>query len=240
MFYFSVYEVCKKAVLWREVEHFKGGSGDGDTTDLVVFGDGSMPMVEFAMKDLGDLNFFLGIEARQASSSLFLSQTHYTATLLQRFDMLGTNSISTPITFTPQPSLHHGGLLPDSTVYRNMVGALQYLTMARPDIAYSVSLVSQLMHSSSTSHLQVVKRIFCYLKGIVRHGVLLLPISNLSLSACTDADWAACPDSHRSTSGYALLLGSNVVSWSAKKHPTMSHVSAESEYRFVAYAVAES
>ncbi|KAK2969475.1 hypothetical protein RJ640_022189 [Escallonia rubra] len=143
----------------------------------------------FAMKDLGDLHFFLGIEARRDSSGLFLSQTHYTATLLQRFDMLGANSDSTPMASTPQPSLHHGDLLPDPAEYRSMVGALQYLTMTRPDIAYSVT---------------------------------------------------GCPDSRRSTSGYALFLGSNVVTWSAKKQPTVSRSSAESEYRSVAYVVAES
>ncbi|KAK3012794.1 hypothetical protein RJ639_008021 [Escallonia herrerae] len=211
--------------------------GFSDPVELSSFVDAFSS--RFAMKDLGDLHFFLGIEARRDSSGLFLSQTRNTATLLQRFDMLGANSVSTPMPSTPQPSLHHGDLLPDLTVYHSMVGALQYLTMTRPDFVYSVSIASQFMHSPRTSHLHVVKRIFRYLKGIMRHGLLLRLISDLSLIAYVDADWAECPDSRRSTSSYALFLGSNVVSWSAKKQPIVSRSSAEFEYRSVAYAVAE-
>ncbi|KAK2980817.1 hypothetical protein RJ640_020469 [Escallonia rubra] len=123
-------------------------------------------------------------------------------------------------------------------------GASAYMTpndgMLFNSSPYTVSIVSQFMHYAHTTHLQAVKRIFRYLKGTLIHDLLLRLISHLSLVAYADADWARCPDSRRSTSGNALFLGSNVISWHAKKQPTVSQSSAESEYRSVAYAVAES
>ncbi|CAH9084991.1 unnamed protein product [Cuscuta europaea] len=110
--------------------------------------------------------------------------------------------------------------------------------MTRPDITYVVHLVSQFMHAPRTSHMFAVKRIFRYLQGTITHGLQLQPFARpTSVVAYSDADWAGCPDSSRSTSGYAIFLGPNLISWRSKKQPTVSRSSTEAEYRAIAYTV---
>ena len=121
------------------------------------------------------------------------------------------------------------------TLYRSLVGALQYLTITRPDIAYVVNYVSQFLHAPIADHFLAVKLILRYVKGTLHFDLTFRPftVPNM-LVAYLDADWAGCPDTRRSTSGYSIYLGNNLVSWSAKKQPTISRSSRESEYRSLA------
>jgi hypothetical protein len=119
------------------------------------------------------------------------------------------------------------------------VGALQYLSFSRPDIAYAVQQVCLYMHDPREPHLNAVKRILRYLRGTIDYGLQLHRSSPTSLAADTDADWASCPNTRNSTSGYGVFLGDNLVSWSSKCQQTVSRSSAEAEYRGVANAVAE-
>ena len=84
-----------------------------------------------------------------------------------------------------------------------------------------------------------LKRILCYVRGTLHLGLLLRPSTSADLVVYTDADWAGCPDTRKSTSGYALFLGDNLISWSSKRQNTVSRSSAEAEYRAVANGVAE-
>ena len=134
----------------------------------------------------------------------------------------------TPLPSRTTLSLTDGELLADPSEYRSTVGALQYLTMTRPDLTYAVHLVSQFMHAPRTTHLSAVKRIYRYLIGTVDHGLWLRPSKDVTIIiAYSDADWAGCPDSCRSTSGYAIFLGDNLISRRSKKQPTVSKSSTE-------------
>ncbi|GJT59660.1 ribonuclease H-like domain-containing protein [Tanacetum coccineum] len=82
-------------------------------------------------------------------------------------------------------------------------------------------------------------RILRYIRGTIDHGLQLFSASTTSLVAYSDADWAGCPTTRRSTSGYCVFLGNNLLSWSSKRQHTLSRSSAEAEYRGVANAVAE-
>ncbi|CAH9072500.1 unnamed protein product, partial [Cuscuta epithymum] len=105
------------------------------------------------MKDLGDLHFFLGVHAVRLSQGLFLSQKKYVSDLLARFHLHTLKPVRTPLPSRTKLSLTDGDLLADPTEYRSMVGALQYLTMTRPDITFAVHLVSQFMYAPRTSHM---------------------------------------------------------------------------------------
>ncbi|PWA35905.1 ribonuclease H-like domain-containing protein [Artemisia annua] len=118
-------------------------------------------------------------------------------------------------------------------------GSLQYLTFTRPDISYAVQQVFLHMHDPRAPHLSALKRILRYVRGTLDHGLQLFASSTTSLVAYSDADWAGCPTTRRSTSGYRVFLGNNLLSWSSKRQPTISRSSAEAEYRGVANAVAE-
>lgn len=88
--------------------------------------------------------------------------------------------------------------------------------------------------------MQAVKRIIWYLIGTANHGLFLRRAAdNKIMVAYCDADWAGCLDSRRSTTGYAVFLGPNLISWRSKKQPTVSRSSTEAEFRIVAYTVAE-
>ncbi|XP_062217827.1 uncharacterized mitochondrial protein AtMg00810-like [Phragmites australis] len=146
---------------------------------------------------------------------------------------------ATPVDTHAKLSGHDGALVVDPSDYRSIVGALQYLTLTRPDLAYPVQQVCLFMYDPREPHLALIKRILRYVKGTIdsglHHGVSLVT----SLTAYSDADWAGYPDSRCSTSGYCVYLDDNLVSWSSKRQITVSCSSAEAEYRAVAHTIAE-
>ncbi|WMV57215.1 hypothetical protein MTR67_050600 [Solanum verrucosum] len=115
--------------------------------------------MRFSLRNLGKLNYFLGIEATWRSDGLLLHQSKYIHDLLERSNMLTCNDISTPM--CPSNKLHNGDNTQflDESLYRSIVGGLQYLTFTRPDISFSVNKVCQFMHSPTEKHWAAVKRI---------------------------------------------------------------------------------
>lgn len=192
----------------------------------------------FAMKDLGGLQYFLGLEAKFNKEGLYLTQTKYATDLLKRLQMEDAKPYSNPTTSGQKMTLFDGTPLDDPTEYRSVVGALQYLTLTRPDLAFAVNQVCQFMHCPTSVHWMAVKRILRYVKGSIDHG-LLFQSGDLTLSAFSDSDYAGSPDDRRSTGGYCIYLGPNLISWSSKKQNTVSRSSTESEYRQLAHTAAE-
>ncbi|WVZ68266.1 LOW QUALITY PROTEIN: hypothetical protein U9M48_017225 [Paspalum notatum var. saurae] len=194
---------------------------------------------EFAMTNLGALHHFLGISVTRSSDGLFLSQRQYALDLLQRAGMAECHSTATPVDTRAKLSATDGSPVADPSEYRSLAGALQYLTLTRPDLAYAVQQVCLFMHDPREPHLALIKRILRYVKGTLSTGLHLGKSSPQSLTAYSDVDWAGCPDSRRSTSRYCVFLGDNLISWSSKRQTTVSRSSAEAEYRAVVHAVAE-
>jgi hypothetical protein len=196
---------------------------------------------EFALKDLGDLHFFLGIEVKKMNNGILLTQGKYAKDVLQRANMMECKPVNSPLSTSEKLSAHEGDLLgpQDATAYRSVVGGLQYLTLTRPDISFAVNKVCQYLHAPTTVHWATVKRILRYLKHTMEIGLKICKSSSLLVSAFSDADWAGDQDDRRSTGGYAVFLGSNLISWSARKQSTVSRSSTEAEYKAVANATAE-
>ena len=164
--------------------------------------------MDFALKDLGSLHYFLGIEVKPVSNGIVLSQGKYLLDLLKRVDMKGCKPVTTPLSVSEKLSLYDGDALggEDSTRYRSIVGALQYLTLTRPDISFSVNKVCQFLHAPTSVHFTAVKRILRYLQATHSHGLKLGKSDSMLVSAYLDADWAGCPDDRRSTGGFAYVL----------------------------------
>lgn len=114
-----------------------------------------------------------------------------------------------------------------------------YLTITRPDITYAVNKLCQFSSSPKNSHLQVACKVLHFLKGTIGLGLFYYATSDLTLKEFTDADWTSCTDTRRSTSGVCMFLGPSLISWKSKKHQTVSHSSAESEYKAMEVAIRE-
>jgi histone deacetylase 1/2 len=196
---------------------------------------------DFALKDLWELHYFLGIEVNKVADGLVLTQEKYASDLLKRVSMFSCKPMTTPLSTSERLSAFEGVRLgpKDATNYRSIVGALQYLTLTRPDIAFSVNKVCQFLHAPIEIHWATVKRILQYLKQNTKIGLKIRKSNSMLVSAFSDADWAGSVDDRRSTSGFAVFLGSNLVSWSARKQATVSRSSTEAEYKAVANATAE-
>ncbi|XP_020208931.1 uncharacterized protein LOC109793876 [Cajanus cajan] len=171
---------------------------------------------EFSMKDLGPLHHFLGIEILPTDDGLHLSQSHYALTILERANMIDYKPMSTPLESKTKFTSNHT-LLEDPSHFRGLFGALQYLTLTRPDLSYSVNYVSQFMHAPTIMHFKMVRRILRYVKGTINVGLHFTSNTTLDLFAFSDAYWAGCPTTRRSTTGYCTFLGGNLISWCAKK-----------------------
>jgi len=146
----------------------------------------------------------------------------------------------TPVDTKPKLGTTTSKPFEDPSLYRSLAGALQYLTFTRPDITYAVQQVCLFMHDPREEHMHALKRILRYIQGTMDFGLHLFSSSTSTLISYTDVDWGGCPDTGRSTSGYCVFLGDNLISWSAKRQATLSRSSAEAEYRGVANVVSES
>ncbi|KAF5445014.1 hypothetical protein F2P56_034098 [Juglans regia] len=158
---------------------------------------------EFATKDLRSLNYFLGLEAHRTFAGLFLNRVKYAHEILQHAQLLDSKLVSTPMVVAYHLSAT-GSDFGDPSLYRSLVGVLQYLIITRLDIAHAVTTV---IFTSSSSR---------------------------EILAYSNADWARCPDTRRSISDFAIYFGDKIMSWSSKKQLAVSRSSYESEYRALA------
>ncbi|XP_019086329.1 PREDICTED: uncharacterized protein LOC109126889 [Camelina sativa] len=168
----------------------------------------------FDIKDLGELKYFLGIEVYRSDEGLFLSQRKYALDLLSETGKLGSKAVPTPL----EENYKAGGKgeldatpFEDVKQYRRLVGKLIYLTITRPDICFAVNQVSQHMQIPTVHHWNMVNQILKYLKGSPGQGIWMGRNKNTELVGYCDADYAGDREDRRSTTGYCIFLGGNLV-----------------------------
>ena len=186
---------------------------------------------KFDMSDLGFLSSYLGIEVKQGKKYIFLSQTTYAHKLLQHAKLEDCNAVATPLEARGHFTLGEGKSTVNSTTYRSLIGSLRYLTHTRPDLLFSVGLLSRFMEKPTQEHFNGVKRILRYVKGTKDYG-LLYRKGDLKgeLIGYSDSDFAGDCHDRKSTSGHFFLFGGMAVSWSSQKQSIVALSSCEAEY----------
>ena len=153
--------------------------------------------------------------------------------------MADSKPVSTPMATSFCSTSTPDATICDSSEFRSILGSLHYLSITRPDIAFSVNKLAQNMQAPTMTHMQALKRILRYLKSTITHGLHLTKSLNKSLIGFCDADWAGDTSDRKSTGAYLIYFGPNVISWSCKKQPTVARSSTEAEYRTIATTTTE-
>ncbi|CAI8584052.1 unnamed protein product [Vicia faba] len=167
---------------------------------------------QFQTKDLGKLQYFLDIEVAQSKDGLVISQRKYAMDILEETSLLNAKPVDTSMDPSVKLLPNQREPLSDSGRYRRLVGKLNYLTVTRPDISFAVSVVSQFLNSPCQEYMDVVIRILRYIKCVPRKGLVYEDKGHTQIVGYSGADWAGSPIDRRSTSGYCVLVGANLIS----------------------------
>ena len=170
---------------------------------------------QFTLRDLGTASHFLGVEFWSCNDGFFLTQGYYIASILKRLNMAHCKPLATPAPVITPTSKSDS--CEDPALYRSVIGALQYLNMTRTDIAFAINQACHSMHSPQSTDWVRLKHLLRYWKGTIDYGLHIKRNYDSSLTAYSDADWAGNVFDHRSTSGFLVYLGRNLISWSSKK-----------------------
>lgn len=202
--------------------------------DLIVTGDDENMVEEFKatmkeefeMSDLGQLNYFLGMEIEQSQGEIRLSQEYYAKKLLKKFNMEDCKSMNTPL-IPQRHEQEEDNDAVDPTLYRSLVGGLLYLIATRPDLMFSASYLSRYLKEPMSKHLKEAKRVLRYIKGTSALGLKFTATCGSKLIGYSDSDWGGCREDLKSTTGYCFSIGSAVFSWQTSKQDTIAQSTAE-------------
>ena len=200
----------------------------------------SVPIIEefktqmsymFEMSNLGKLKYYLGIEVEQGNGFIELKQTGYAKKILGKAGLAECNPTKYPMDPKEQLTKDAGGKRVDVTQFKSLVGGLRYLVHTRPNIAYSVGIVSRYMEQPTILHLNVVKRILRYVRGTLEYGLVSSRKGgNNVLTGYSDSDLAGQIDDRKCTGGMVFYLNESLITWVSQKQRCMALSSCEAEF----------
>ena len=216
--------------------------------DLIITGASEAKVKEFKktmmkifeMTDLGLLSSYLGIEVHQGKSQITLSQRPYAAHIFESFQMVECNPTNTPMEAQLKLKKEGGGRSVDATLYRSLIESLRYLLHTRPDMTYSVSILSRYMVNPTSDHWIAAKRVLRYLKGTIDFGLVYVKgVKNLNVIGYSDSDFAGDVEDRKSTSGQIFFLGGLPITWNSLKQKVVALSSCEAEYIAITSAICQ-
>lgn len=186
---------------------------------------------EFDMSNLGKLSYYLGIEVRHERGYIELNQAAYARKILDKAGMTNCNSVRYPM--EPKVKIHkdESGKAVNPSEFKSIVEGLRYLVHTRPDIAYTVGVVSSFMERPTMLHLNAVKRILRYIWGTIDYGLhYARGKGNYILSGYSDSDHAGNLEDRKSTEGLAFYLDESLITWVSQKQKCVALSSCEAEF----------
>ncbi|KAJ0532731.1 putative RNA-directed DNA polymerase [Helianthus annuus] len=204
--------------------------------DLIVTGSSEVKIWEFKrrmksifdMSDLGKLTYYLGIEVEQTKDGIILKQEGYAGKILKMAGMSTCNATNCPMQHKLKLTKDESGKEVDPTKYRRIIGCLRYLLHTRPDLSYSIGVVSRYMQLPKESHFAAVKQILRYIRGTISHGLRYKRGGNGKLKGYSDSSFGI--EDGRGTTGMAFYFSDNLVTWSSQKQNTVALSSCEAEF----------
>ena len=208
--------------------------------DLIIVGSSKDDILSFKqqmkklfeMSDLGLLSYYLGIEVKQDVDGIRLSQSSYAAKLLAKLGMMDCNPCHVPMEPKTKLSKVSNCTSVDSTLYKSIIGSLRYLVNTRPDLSYSVGVMSRYMEAPTMVHMEAVKQILRYVKGTIDIGCHYVKAKQVEnrLIGYSDSDLAGDISDRKSSTGTLFFLYGNPITWTSKKQKMVALSSCEAEY----------
>ncbi|KAJ9554040.1 hypothetical protein OSB04_018085 [Centaurea solstitialis] len=185
---------------------------------------------QFEMSDLGELTYYLGIEVSQEKGCVKIKQESYAMKILKEAGMEDCNATLCPMEPGLKLSKAENEPEVEATHYRKLVGCLRYLLHTRPDLTYSVGVVSRYMQSPRESHARAIKQILRYLQGTTSFGINYERGNDMKLVGYSDSSHNVDVDDGRSTTGHVFYLGTSPITWCSQKQATVALSSCEAEF----------
>lgn len=199
--------------------------------DLLVTGTSVSVIKEFKRQMSEKFENERGIEVAQGPGYVELKQTSYAKKILEKAGMMDCNSTKFPMDPKECLTKDEGGKMVDATQFKSMIGGLRYLVHTRPDIAYSVGIVSRFMEHPAILHLNAAKRILRYVKGTLEFGLVYTKESgNNLLTGYSDSDMGGSIEDRKSTGGMVFYLNESLITWVSQKQRCVALSTCEAEF----------
>ncbi|GJV75037.1 zinc finger, CCHC-type containing protein [Tanacetum coccineum] len=185
---------------------------------------------KFEMSDLGLLAYYLGIEVTQTNGDISIKQSAYASKILKEAGMIDCNETLIPMDPGTRLTKITEGTMVNSTEYRSLIGCLRYLLHTRPDLSYSVGLLSRFMQEPREQHMKAIRQVLRYVKGTKDHGITYKHNGGNKIHGYSDSSYGVNTQEGKGTTGIIFYYGESPISWSTQKQATVALSSCESEF----------
>ncbi|GJY48909.1 ribonuclease H-like domain, reverse transcriptase, RNA-dependent DNA polymerase [Tanacetum coccineum] len=185
---------------------------------------------KFEMSDLGLLAYYLGIEVTQTNGNISIKQSAYVSKILKEAGMIDCNETLIPMDPGTRLTKITEGTMVNSTEYRSLIGCLRYLLHTRPDLSYSVGLLSRFMQEPREQHMKAIRQVLRYVQGTKDHGITYKHNGGNKIHGYSDSSYGVNTQEGKGTTGIIFYYGESPISWSTQKQATVALSSCESEF----------
>ncbi|PWA84739.1 zinc finger, CCHC-type [Artemisia annua] len=185
---------------------------------------------KFEMSDLGLLAYYLGIEVSQAGGNISIKHSAYATKILKEVGMTDCNETLIPMDPGTRLTKNTEGTMVNSTEYISLIGCLRYLLHTRPDLSYSIGLLSRFMQEPKEQHMKAIRQVLCYVKGTINYGITYKHNGGNKIQGFSDSSYGVNTQEGKGTIGIIFYYGDSPISWSTQKQATVALSSCESEF----------